>query len=629
MPDLWKKSRLIRGLWIITLLFCTALTTNLIPALRGGFGWVWPYELPRPLWVVPCMVGVIIYCIGTYTLLKTGSQRLILWAFVWSVLLPLLLLTLQGSPLYLLFTRTASTLTGGYQYASTMISDLRGTLTHWPEFVTHYREQTRMASGVALDPPGLLSVFYTADKALERVSFVADTFGTLLRPLQCQNLLMTTWTNSQYAAAWIEMAMPLWAALTILPLVRFARRIFSERTTQLAIAFWPLIPGMALFTPRFNTFYPLVTLVMLLFLWRGLEKRRGLPILIAGFIVSAGTFLNFSLVPLGLLGGVLIIIYDQLWLRRELLSLRVRWLLTVRQLIYFGLGSLSVWAIYGMLSGVTIADIISLSLSAHLTLDRPYVPWLFLHPYDMFLFVGVPLALLSIRRLFAMRNLESKADIFGLAMTITIIALVLSGTARGETGRVWLFFAPCWLLLAADWMARWHAANFAIFEMVAPLQAVCLLCMAAVLRVGFTALTVPPYPPTADSPIYMLNSQFQDGADRFTLAGLSVDTTPDLITLRLQWRADSFVQRPYVFSLVSVPPDHSTRDSRNWAPLNWEYPPACWTPGRPFEDTLTIPTDGIMGDWLFSISASDAFSKQSALANGQPQVGIGPVHIAK
>lgn len=627
MIDLLRKSLMVRGLWIATLIFCIALITNLIPALRGGFGWVWPYELPRALWIVPCVVGVGLYCVGTYALLKDGSRRLSLWVFVWSALLPILLLTLQGSPLYLLFTRTASTLTGGYQYASTMVTDLRQTLAHWPQFVTSYRDQTHMLSGVALDPPGLLAAFYDAERLLDRVPFVADTFAGLLRPLQCQNLLMNTWTNSQYAVAWFEMSMPLWAALTIVPLQRFGRRVFSERTTRLALAFWPLIPGMALFTPRFNTVYPLLTLVTLLFLWRGLEKQRAWPIVLAGFVVSVGTFLNFSLVPLGLLGGVLIIAYDNLWLRPALRSVQARLLLTVRQLILFGVGSSTVWIIYGALSGVTVADIIGLSLSAHLTLDRPYLPWLFLHPYDMFLFVGLPLALLSIRRMLAVRYLSGKGDVFALAMAVTLIALVLSGTARGETGRVWLFFAPCWLLLAANWMICWKAEDAVTFEAVGLLQAVCLLSMAAVLRVGFTALTVPPDPPLAATPTYPINAQFVNGSDRFTLAGLSVDQQSGTITLHLYWRADDFVRRPYVFSLVSVPPDHSARESLNWAPLNWEYPPACWTPGRPFIDTLTIQTDHIVGDWLFSVSASDAFSKDRALANDQPQVGIGPVHV--
>ncbi len=157
--------------------------------------------------------------------------------------------------------------------------------------------------------------------------------------------------------------------------------------------------------------------------------------------------------------------------------------------------------------------------------------------------------------------------------------------------------------------------------------------MAAVLRVQFTALTVPPDPPAADPPMYAIDAQFASGADRFTLTGLSVDQNADHVTLLLHWRAEGFVAHPYVFSLVTTPPDHKDRPSLNWAPAHWEYPTTCWTPNREFVDAVSVPiTDPsgaapIRGDWLFSLSASDALTHDPIAADGQPQVGIGPVHV--
>ncbi len=460
----FKNPGMMRILWIATLMFCVGLVTNTAPWLRGGSGWVWPYALPRWGWLIPCAAGVIVYCVGVYRLLQEGSgrsRRLVLWVFVWSVLLPLLLITLEGSPLSVLFMRTASTLTGGYEYASTLIGaspsygTLRDTLINWPAFVTDYRAQTSMFSGVALDPPGLISFFYAAQRVFAAFPAAADTFGTLLRPLECQNLVMTTWTNSQYAVAWLEMAMPLWAALAIIPLYRFGRSLFGERTARIALAFWPLLPGMALFTPRFNALYPLITLSLLIFVWRGITHRRAWPLLVGGFIVSVSTFLNFSLIPLGLLIGLWIVFSTP----RDAQRSRLAWALTLRRLIYFGIGSASVWAIYWALSGVSVFEIADLSLSAHLRLDRPYLPWLVLHPYDMFLFVGLPVAFLAISRVWTLRGkairavLDDPADRFALTVAATLILLTLSGTARGETGRVWLFFAPCWIF----WLPiGWH-----------------------------------------------------------------------------------------------------------------------------------------------------------------------------
>jgi hypothetical protein len=121
------------------------------------------------------------------------------------------------------------------------------------------------------------------------------------------------------------------------------------------------------------------------------------------------------------------------------------------------------------------------------------------------------------------------------------------------------------------------------------------------------------------------------GGDRVTLVGLSVDTAPEAVTLSLHWRADSRVERPYVLSLIGIGPDGQTTDSLNWDPLDWNYPPSCWAPGREFVDTVRVPLDA-PGSWLFSLSISDVFTHDTMAvtnANGSTaqQVGIGPVSV--
>ena len=72
----------------------------------------------------------VVYVVGAFILLEREPEskyplRLILWAFVGAALIPVLLMTLEGQPLFLLFTRSASYLTGGYQESATMISERR------------------------------------------------------------------------------------------------------------------------------------------------------------------------------------------------------------------------------------------------------------------------------------------------------------------------------------------------------------------------------------------------------------------------------------------------------------------------------------------------------------------------
>ena len=65
----------------------------------------------------------------------------------------------------------------------------------------------------------------------------------------------------------------------------------------------------------------------------------------------------------------------------------------VRAGIWYGLGLASVWLIYGLLTGVTPLDIAAVTFEKHGELvQREYLPWLLLHPYDTLMFSGWPLA---------------------------------------------------------------------------------------------------------------------------------------------------------------------------------------------------------------------------------------------
>jgi hypothetical protein len=303
-------------------------------------------------------------------------------------------------------------------------------------------------------------------------------------------------------------------------------------------------------------------------------------------------------------------------------------------LLAFGIGCASIWVIYGALAGVSVGDIAALGLGSHFTLNRPYLPWLLLHPLDMFLFVGLPItafAIVAIWRIVRGSAPQSvgRSGVFAIAAALTLILLTLSGTARGETGRVWLFFAPLWILLAANLLKRVSRPGPILWA-----QALCLLCMAAVLRVHFTALIPPPTPPTADRAAAIpANVQFQRNMDTVTLVGFDSETSDTTITLHLHWRADgnAYVRRPYVLSLVPVAPDGSLRESLNWAPLDWNYPPSCWLPGQEFIDTVTVPLGDKMipGDWWFSVAVSDAFTREPMKVGeqGETQAGIGPVRV--
>jgi len=89
----------------------------------------------------------------------------------------------------------------------------------------------------------------------------------------------------------------------------------------------------------------------------------------------------------------------------------------------------------------------------HFTVRRSYLAWLAFDPVDLFLFLGPPLALLvaagGVRALFRPAGGgETALDRFRAAAVLGVVALFLSGTVRGEAGRILIPIMPM-LLVAA------------------------------------------------------------------------------------------------------------------------------------------------------------------------------------
>ncbi len=67
-----RRIRAIHLLWLLTVLFCALLVTDSYASLRGDVPWmsrdekwIWPYSQPRWDWVVPCVLGLALYLVGT------------------------------------------------------------------------------------------------------------------------------------------------------------------------------------------------------------------------------------------------------------------------------------------------------------------------------------------------------------------------------------------------------------------------------------------------------------------------------------------------------------------------------------------------------------------------------------
>ncbi len=610
-------------------LYCAALLADLTPLARGHLLFLpesqyfpWLRLSPRLSWLLLNAALVSVYALGAWRVVRRGKALHVkLWAFGGAALLPIALMGMEGAPLFTLFARVASPDLGGYITAAALNSDLGAMLGDWLGFMARY-QAAYPSGGIALAPPALPAIFYISAAAFERLPPLAEAFGTLLRGLQCQNPELLRWSDAQWASALPAMFMPLWAGLAIAPLYRLGARLFSRRTALWAVALYPLVPSLAIFAPRFNTFYALLCAVMLVFVWEGLLRRRAQLLALGGFVAGVGSLMNFAAAPLGLIGGLSLLLWG--WGRG-----RAAFKQLIVGLAAFGLGAASLWLLYAVATGITPLDILRASFRLHLALDRPYLIYLFYHPFEMFLFTGIPMAALCLWRIAAYRGLNERAGVFALTGALSLLIVTLSGTARGETARVWAFFAPIWALLAADALAN---ASLRTRQIVLGLQVLVFLSMGSAFRANFHILTPVPEPPApAVAPSVPMQATFSHEGDVIELLGWRAESDSEGVRLQLYWRVpERPVRRLYQFALIPVAPDGTPRPSLNWMPYERNFPPSCWTPRKVIVDSLSVPlaADDPRGDWWFSLSVIEVETRAPIAVNGaERQVGIGAVRV--
>jgi Dolichyl-phosphate-mannose-protein mannosyltransferase len=602
----------------LSLLLALALLFDWIPFLRGGFGWQWQYQPAPFVRALPLIVIAVIYLGGAWVLLRRENNRLlILWALVGAIAIPLAVIAVRADDvLYTLFTRTASGIaTGPHQAGATI--DWSNWLD-WPD-VMHSFEG--ISVHVALAPPGLPLVYHVLNGIFDVFPVVADSLHRALLPYQCANYSLLAYTSAEWASAWFGVLMPVWGALAVWPLFFVARRLSDSQSARFAVTWWSLVPALVMFVPTWNTFYPLIGLVAFWCLLRGLEKGA-FWLILSGLLAGLLTFANFSLVPLlGLFAFYAILDW---WQSRAQHAVPLQRLIVIG--VWFALGLILPWLGYGLASGFTPLDLLQLAMSEHLSLDRPYLPWLWLHFWEWALFTGLPLIVLWL-----LNAIKGKRDFLGLSLLLTMIILILSGTARGETGRVWLFFSPFVLIVAAFTLQNRRSSWLAI----SGAQAVLMIVLAIVLPViDAPDMTPPPNSPTFVSASRPATANFDEN---FRLENWDAESDGDAIILRLNWQPLRQMTTPYWFSALLVSPAGAPAgEALVWQPLETRYPTTCWQANAIVSDSvrLPLPADAPTGDWWISLSAfGDVDHPEQRVpvtfsdGSTDTQIGLGPVNV--
>jgi hypothetical protein len=624
---------------VLSLIWAAVLGFNLIPQLRGDFGWRWPYQVPRePVRVLPLAFCLLFYLSGGWFFMRQPRPAaLIAWAAVGSIGLTLAGLYVAFNPVFQLYSVTLSAVAGGWHYAAAHLDDLSAALRTWPSYI-HEAGQT-ISSHLGVAPPGAVVIYSIADGVLARWPGLADALGQPLRAWQCQEFRLLGYSNAQFASAWLGVLMPAWASLAVVPIYQFGRRTFGEVEARWSVLWWPLVPSLLMFTPSLNTVFPVFAMALLALLAAGLQADRPSLVLAAGLVMSAMTFVTFAVMPLLLLAGLLTLGYFWLHLPRR------SWHWPLRMGAWFGLGLASVWIIYYLLTGVTFLEIAREIGRAHLGLERPYWPWLILHLNDFFMFAGWPLTLvagLGVWR--AVERMRTRAgalpaDLVAVAGLITLIGLDVSGTLRGESGRILLYLAPLLLLVAARVLKDEGApAQWA----VTGTQALVVLGMVAFLRVMGSEFHPAPAaaPEVAATPLAASPSGavFADALRLDSFAGQVVSQAgangqpQPMLNLWLDWYSTGQVDTPYYLSLLPVAPGGQPTQATLVQPFDQKYPTTCWLPASGLiRARVDVPLADLAasGDWWVSLRLLDGGTGQPAqvtLPDGSQdqQVGLGP-----
>lgn len=503
---------------------------------------------------------------------------------------------LEPEPFRAILRRHYSYITGGYWSVGMRVQNLGDFLDHFAENMSGYPVHSQR------HPPGLPLVFWLGTQVMGLFPAWAESLDAWLRPMACYEVGVANLSSVQLASVLFGAAVEMLGTwLTVFPLYLFVRKIASQRAALWAVLLYPLMPGVTAWATQFDRTFPLVTVLTLLMCEYLLhERRHWAQILLSaglGVMLSLVTFASLGNLPIILIGAIYMAL--RLWQTERFAQLGER----IWQGTIVLIGILSVWG-FGIANGLDVLKIYRVSMDFHYELIRPFVPWVFLHAFDIFSFIGLAFVVVAVsywRLTFVSTQATPIRGTLLAALLIPLTILCLLHVARGETGRVWMFFSPLALILAAIVLGEAHLANYGRLVLVG-LVAVQGVAQLATMRVlyfvedGFN----PDGVASAPLPANLQPAHFRyDTGGAIALLGYTLGqhenaaaVTNDDRTLTLYWQ--QLGERPSreaykVF--IHVMPTKAYTDvvlAHDSQPMNWKLPTTCWRPGQIVRDVHVL-----------------------------------------
>ncbi len=473
-----RGSRLRIGLVVAQAALVAALGVWLL-ALQRALGWPdeWAISVYGPVYPARFLLPPLLAFVGFGALIGylwrslrrerlPGHRRALAWSIALSLALgawclQVALWSIVPGSVPELAAIQLSDVSTGYLGEALRIDDVG-------EFLRSYAAQMeRKPEHVATHPPGAVLFFYAvrelgrAVPPLNRAALAAGStaVGLTIPELAAEVARYPTASlrGPEGLAAAMLSSWLLGAAGAAMPLVVFAalRGQLGDERALAGAALLALTPSMLFFFPLLDQLIALLSALMLAAL--AATQRHWAWSAVAGLLAAAALFVSLGALALVALGGVFLLLRAA---RQVGQSSDTAWTDTrsvLVPLLAFAIGLLAgVGAWYAI--GVDALGVFEQGLGAHSSITgrasfRSYHVWVWLNLVEFGVFLGLPLAALgasAIPRLVrALRGVSGRMlpAYLGAAALLTLLLLDVSGMVRGETGRLWLFFAP-WLAAA-------------------------------------------------------------------------------------------------------------------------------------------------------------------------------------
>ena len=609
-----RQRQLTLFLLVSTLLLVGLILSDGLPYLRGPAPdtseWHWPYELrPFSRWGSAIGAAIFIWLSGSWWLWgrpSRGKTAVSLSALVGgNIWLQLSLIYAQQGYIWAeLINRTLSDVSSGYLRAAADIEQMAATLRHYPAIMP-----TFAAEHAQTHPPGLIMANWLTIETLTFWPNLSNWLAAMVWPERCTDLWLFGQPPSVAAGLAVWSVLPLFvAALTPLPAYGLARHLLPNQAARLTAVLTATIPALILFAPTPVQFYPFLALTILWLIQMGVSSnqysvfsvqysvngREVGCLVLAGLLLSVASFLSLGNGVLALL----ITLYIGLWAWWRGLA----WPQGVVWLLLVGLASLTVWLLYWLFTGVPPWQIMQVGLNQHyelVTFHRRYSWWLLWNLIDLLLFAGWPLFVGFIGGLlFAIRKIRAGKETavaypavpFILALLLFITILNLSGTARGEVGRLWAFVMPLMAMTTAVFITYRplsHRKRMSLSSQLIGLQLLVVIALGVAWQPMEAVIVVAERPEMAPFPADAQPIEATWG-ETISLRGYQVEQTESSLQVTYVWYAHNQALRPYTtFNHLLNETGDLVAQTDQWA-VNGRWPPSCWQPGQIIVDQYEL-----------------------------------------